>query len=67
MNVDVLEDALKHKHLGINVCPNGTWTDHINEIYKKATSTISLINNKNKRGSSMEPCGTPALMEFQVE
>jgi hypothetical protein len=33
----------------------------------EATSTISLINNKNKRGSSMEPYRTPALMEFQVE
>ena len=30
-------------------------------------TTISLINNKNKRGPSMESCGTPALMEFQVE
>jgi hypothetical protein len=33
----------------------------------EATSTISLINNKNKRGSIMEPCGKPALMKFQVE
>jgi hypothetical protein len=33
----------------------------------ETTSTISLINNKNKRGSSMKPWGTPALMEFQVE
>ena len=36
MNDDVLEDVLKH--LGINFCPNGTWKDHINEIYKKACS-----------------------------
>jgi hypothetical protein len=36
MNDDVLEDVLKHKHLGINVCPNDTWKDHINEIYKKS-------------------------------
>jgi hypothetical protein len=36
MNDDVLEDVLKHKHLGIHFCPNGTWKDHINEIYKKA-------------------------------
>ena len=36
MNDDVLEDVLKHKHLGINCCPNGTWKDHINEIYKKS-------------------------------
>jgi uncharacterized membrane protein len=28
---------------------------------------LSLINNKNKRGPYMEPWGTPALMEFQVE
>jgi hypothetical protein len=33
MNDDVLEDVLKHKHLGVNFCPNGTWKDHINEIY----------------------------------
>ena len=33
MNDTVLEDVLKHKHLGINVCPNGTCKDHINEIY----------------------------------
>ena len=24
--------------------------------------TISLIYNKNNRGPSIEPCGTPALM-----
>ena len=35
MNDDVLEDVIKHKHLGINFCPNGTWKDHIDEIYKK--------------------------------
>jgi hypothetical protein len=28
---------------------------------------LFLVNNKNKRGPSMEPCGTLALMEFQVE
>ena len=28
MNDDVLEDVLKHKQLGIHVCPNGTWKDH---------------------------------------
>ena len=33
MNDDVLEDVLKHKHLGIHFCPNGNWKDHINEIY----------------------------------
>jgi hypothetical protein len=32
MNDDVLEDVLKHKHLGIHFCPNGTWKDHINGI-----------------------------------
>ena len=43
MNVDVLEDALKHKHLGINVCPNDTWTDHINEIYKKKLALVLIL------------------------
>ena len=36
MNDDVLEDVLQHKHLGIHFCSNGTWKDHINEIYKKS-------------------------------
>ena len=43
MNDDVLEDVLKHKHLGINFCPNGTWKDHINEIYKKACSRLYIL------------------------
>jgi hypothetical protein len=63
MNDDVLEDVLKHKHLGIHFCPNGTWKSSANSfIILETTSTISLINNINKRGSSMDPCGTPALM-----
>jgi hypothetical protein len=41
MNDDVLEDVLKHKHLGINFCPNGTWKDQINEIYKKGCSRLN--------------------------
>jgi hypothetical protein len=40
MNDDVLEDVLKHKHLGINLCPNGTWKDHIN-VYKKKSLLTS--------------------------
>jgi hypothetical protein len=43
MNDDVLEDVLKHKHLGIHFCPNGTWKDHINEIYKKACSRLNIL------------------------
>jgi hypothetical protein len=43
MNDDVLEDVLKHKYLGIHFCPNGTWKDHINEIYKKACSRLNIL------------------------
>ena len=43
MNDDVLEDVLKHKHLGIHFWPNGTWKDHINEIYKKACSRLNIL------------------------
>ena len=43
MNDDVLEDVLKHKHLGIHFCSNGTWKDHINEIYKKACSRLNIL------------------------
>ena len=37
-------DVLKHKHLGIMFCPNGTWKDHINEIYKKKKKACSRLN-----------------------
>jgi hypothetical protein len=43
MNDDVLVDVLKHKHLGIHFCPNGTWKDHINEIYEKACSRLNIL------------------------
>jgi hypothetical protein len=43
MNDDVLEDVLKHTHLGIHFCPNGTWKHHINEIYKKACSRLNIL------------------------
>ena len=43
MNDDVLEDVLKHKHLGINLCPNGTWKDHINVYKKKACSRLNIL------------------------
>jgi hypothetical protein len=45
MNDDVLEDVHKHKHLGIHICPNGTWKDHLNEIYKKACSVFRLLTD----------------------
>ena len=34
---------MSYKHLGIHFCPNGTWKDHINEIYKKACSRLNIL------------------------
>jgi hypothetical protein len=48
-------------YLGVKLDQNKTM------MLLETTSTISLINNKNKRGPSMEPLRRPALMEFQLE
>ena len=43
MKDTVLEDTLKHKHLGLNFRSNGTWGDHLNEIYSKACSRLNIL------------------------
>jgi hypothetical protein len=68
MNDDVLEDVLKHKHLGIHFCPNGTWKDHINEIYNLTSEVpfrrpVTMLANSYCTDSIRSDCSLVQLSQ----
>jgi hypothetical protein len=53
-NDESVELVDNHKHLGVTFVSDGNWTVHIENV-------MSLIYNKNNKGPSTDPWGTPAL------
>lgn len=43
INETTLIDDVSHTHLGITLTSNGTWTEHINNIYQKAAYRLNIM------------------------
>ena len=35
-------------------------------MFDRISVTMSFLYNRNNRGPKMDPCGTPALIQFQI-
>ena len=43
LNDTKLTEVNNHKHLGLTICNNMTWSSHINEILAKAEKRLSMM------------------------
>jgi hypothetical protein len=46
-NSENLNQVDNHKHIGVTICSNGKWAEHINNICQKATKQIFVLRKLN--------------------